>query len=144
MPSLRYYVSGRLFEWSMTLPMLGLSAITFYSPRTLQASAFQWIVVVMPIPMVEILLFLISFTALVGLLLNGHSIGTIKIGPLIRAIAAVGRAVMWAQFSLALIRLSVLQGYMSPGVPFWMTFVATEMYVAFSAAGAVKDNERAN
>lgn len=143
MPVLRYYVAGRLFEWSMTVPMLVLSAVTFYSPRTLEASAFAWIGAVMPTPLIELFLFVISWTALIGLLLNGHQVRGMKIGPFIRAIAAVARAVMWAQFSLALIRLSILQGYMSPGVPFWTMFVATEFYVAFSAAGAASD-ERAD
>lgn len=141
---LRYYVAGRLFEWSMTVPMLVLSVATFFSPRTLQASAFQWVVTVMPVALIETLMFVIAWVALIGLLLNGHQVAGRKIGPLIRAIAAVARAVIWAQFSLALMRLSVLQGYMSPGVPFWTMFVATELYVAFSAAGAVAGHERAD
>lgn len=127
---LRYYVDGRLFEWSMTAPMLGLSVMTFIWPQTLRSSAFQWIVIVMPVVMVEILMFLISWTALVGLLLNGHEWRGIRIGPLIRGAAAIARAFMWAQFAFALLRLSLLQGYPSPGLPFWIMFVITEMYVA--------------
>lgn len=135
---LRYYVHGRLFEWSMTIPMLLLAVTTFFYPRTLEASAFQWIVVAMPIPLVEAMLFLIGWTALIGLMLNGHRIGEFKIGAIIRAIAAVGRAVMWSQFSLALIRLSIIEGFLSPGVYFWTTFMVTETYVAFATAATLR------
>src|SRR5258708_15890408 len=89
----------------------------------------------MPIPLIETMMFLISWTALVGLLLNGHQWRGTRIGPLIRSVAAIARAVMWAQFALALLRLSFLQGYPSPGLPFWMMFVVTEIYVANTTGG---------
>jgi hypothetical protein len=44
---------------------------------------------------------------------------------------------MWAQFALALLRLSLEQGFPSPGVPFWTTFVAAEIYVAYRAGSMV-------
>ena len=140
---LRYYVDGRLFEWSLTLPMLALSIMTFIWPLTLRGSAFQWVVVVMPIPLIETMMFLISWTALVGLLLNGHQWRGTRIGPLIRSVAAIARAVMWAQFALALLRLSFLQGYPSPGLPFWMMFVVTEIYVANRTGGMVAGDGKA-
>jgi hypothetical protein len=139
---LRYYVDGRLFEWSMTMPMLALSVMTFIWPITLRGSAFQWVVVVMPIPLIETLMFVISWIALVGLLLNGHQWRGVRVGPLIRSGAAIARAVMWAQFALALVRLSVLQGYPSPGVPFWTMFVMTEIYVANRTGGMVAGDGR--
>lgn len=139
---LRYYVDGRLFEWSMTVPMLALSVMAFVWPATLRASAFQWIVVVMPVPLLEVLMFAISWTALVGLLLNGHEWRGSRIGPLIRAAAAIARAVMWAQFAFALMKLSFIQGYPSPGLPFWTMFVVTEIYVANRTGGMVAGDGR--
>lgn len=133
MDRLRYYVDGRLFEWSMTLPMLILSVMAFIWPETLRGSAFRWILSVGPAPLIEILLFLISWSALIGLLLNGHAVRGIRLGPVIRSITAVARAVMWSQFVMALLRLSILQGYPSPGLPFWIMFVVTELYVAYRA-----------
>jgi hypothetical protein len=141
---LRYYVDGRLFEWSMTAPMLGLSVMTFIWPETLRSSSFQWLVAAMPIPLIEALLFSISWAALIGLLLNGHEWHGIKIGPLIRSAAAVARAVMWAQFVLALFRLSIFQGYPSPGLPFWTMFAITEIYVANRTGKMVAGNGRAS
>jgi hypothetical protein len=40
---------------------------------------------------------------------------------------------MWSQFVMALLRLSILQGYPSPGLPFWTMFVVVELYVAYRA-----------
>lgn len=133
MDRLRYYVDGRLFEWSMTLPMLATAVLSFLWPQTLRGSAFRWILSVGSPPLIELLLFTISWSALIGLLLNGHTMRGVRLGPVIRAITAVARAVMWAQFALALLRLSILQGYPSPGLPFWMMFTVTELYVAYRA-----------
>lgn len=141
---IRYYVDGRLFEWSMTLPMLLLSIMAFIWPQTLRSSAFQWIAVVMPIPVTETIMFLISWTALIGLLLNGHEWNGTRIGPFIRSAAAIARAVIWAQFAWALFRLSCLQGFPSPGLPFWMMFAVTEIYVANRTGGMVAGDGRAS
>jgi hypothetical protein len=51
----------------MTVPMLAVSGLAFAWPLTLKASAFQWIVLVMPLPMIEVLLFVIGWVALIGL-----------------------------------------------------------------------------
>lgn len=131
--NLRYYVDGRLFEWAMTLPMLTLSIMTFFWPLTLRGSAFRWVITVLSAPIIETLMFAIGWTALIGLLLNGHKFRGRRLGPAIRAATAVARAVIWVQFALALLRLSILQGYPSPGVPFWMMFVIAEIYVAYRA-----------
>lgn len=132
---LRYYVDGRLFEWIVTISMLWLATDTFISPHTLRASAFQWIVSVMSPAFVEIFLFLIGWTRLIGLLLNGHTFRGYRIGPVIRSATAILSAIMWVQFDLALIELSARQGFMSPGIPFWSMFVIGELYVAYRAVG---------
>jgi len=118
MDRIRYYVDGRLFEWSMTVPMLALSILSFIWPLTLRGSAFRWILAV---------------GSPIGLLLNGHTVRGIRVGPVIRSVTAVARAVMWVQFALALLRLSIIQGYPSPGLPFWLMFTVTELYVAYRA-----------
>lgn len=133
MRRLQYYVDGRLFEWVITTAMLWLALSTVISPDSLRASAFQWLVQVMPTLFVEIFLFLIGWTRLIGLLLNGHQFRGTRIGPVIRAVTAVMCAVMWVQFALALVELSARQGYMSPGIPFWSMFVIGEIYVAYRA-----------
>lgn len=130
-----YYVDGRLFEWIITISMLWLAAAIFFDPHALQASAFQWIALVMSSEFIGVFLFAIGWTRLVGLLLNGHAYKGRRIGPIIRSVTAATCAVMWVQFDLALIELSAKQGFMSPGIPFWSMFVVGELYVAYRAVG---------
>ncbi len=135
MKRISYYIDGRLFEWVITIAMLWLAVAIFADPLALRASAFQWLALVMPSSFIEIFLFLIGWTRLVGLLLNGHAWRGRRIGPIIRSLTAVACAVMWVQFDLALFELSAKQGFMSPGIPFWSMFVVGELYVAYRAVG---------
>lgn len=130
---LRYYIDGRRFEWVITLAMLWLAVALFIAPEALRASAFQWIVLVMPTGFIGVFLLLIGWTRMIGLLLNGHTLVGIKIGPIIRSSTAIICAVMWVQFDLALFEFSARQGFMSPGIPFWSMFVIGELDVAYRA-----------
>lgn len=130
---LRYYVDGRLFEWVITISMLWLAIGMFFSPEVLRSSAFQWVVLVMTPAFIDIFLFLIGWTRLIGLLLNGHAFRGRRLGPIIRSVTAVSCAVMWVQFDLALVELSTRQGFLSPGIPFWSMFTVGELYVAYRA-----------
>lgn len=128
---LSYYLEGRRFEWLITVAMLWLAAAMFVSPQILRASAFQWITLVMSPWFTACCLFAIGWARLVGLLLNGHQVRGRRVGPMIRAVTAASCAVVWVQFDLALIQLSISQGFMSPGVPFWSMFVLGELDVAY-------------
>ena len=130
---IRYYVDGRLWEWIITVAMLALAVETLIWPQTLKASAFQWIVLVMSNWFAEIFLFSVGWTRLIGLLLNGHMIRGVRVGPIIRSASAIACAVMWVQFDIALFELSVRQGFPSPGIPFWSMFVLGELYTTYRA-----------
>lgn len=130
---LRYYVEGRRFEWVITIAMLWLAIAMLIWPETLRASAFQWITLVMTNGVIEAALFLLGWTRLIGLLLNGHEVKGRRVGPVIRSATAVLCAVLWVQFDLALVQLSFKQGFMSPGIPFWSMFVLGELDVAYRA-----------
>ena len=130
---LDYYLKGRRFEWIVTIAMLWLALALRISPEVIQASAFQWVTLVMSAGFIDACLFAIGWMRLVGLLLNGHTVKGYRIGPLIRATMAIACAIMWVQFDLALIQLSFNQGYMSPGIPFWSMFVLGELDVAYRA-----------
>jgi hypothetical protein len=131
MRMLSYYLEGRRFEWLVTIAMLWLAVAMFMSPQILRASAFQYVTLVMTPWFTASFLFAIGWARLVGLLLNGHQVRGRRVGPMIRAVTAACCAVMWVQFDLALIQLSVDQGFMSPGVPFWSMFVLGELDVAY-------------
>ncbi len=130
---LRYYLDGRRFEWVITIAMLWLAVALFVSPDMLRASAFHWIVQVMPSDVIRLILFLIGWVRLIGLLLNGHTFRGMRLGPLMRSATAIACAVLWVQFDFALIELSAREGFMSPGIPFWSMFVAGELDVAYRA-----------
>jgi hypothetical protein len=140
---LRYYLDGRRFEWAMTIPMLVVAVLAFVWPKTLTFSAFHWILTVMSPATVEISMFLIGWFGMIGLLLNGHKVRGVRAGPVIRSLCAIARAVMWSQFSLALLRLSIAQGFPSPGLPFWITFTIFEIDVAYRAVAGNGNSSRA-
>lgn len=126
-----YYVDGRVFEWYMTVSMLGLAACMSFDPHIITASAFQWVGMWMPGPFITVFMFLMGWLRMIGLVLNGHRVRGVRVGPIIRAVTAAFCAVMWVQFAAALLIFSVAQGFMSPGVPFWMTAVLAELYLSY-------------
>jgi len=65
-----------------------------------------------------------------ALIANGSSM---VIGPRVRAIGALCGAVIWVQFGMALIKLSVDQHFTSPGIPFWFMFTLAELRVVYRA-----------
>jgi hypothetical protein len=133
---IRYYVDGRRFEWVITIAMLWLAVALFFAPGALRASAFQWVAQILPANLIGLALFLVGWIRMVGLLLNGHTLRGIKVGPIIRSSTAIACAVMWVQFDLALFELSARQGFMSPGIPFWSMFIIGELDVAYRAVSA--------
>lgn len=137
-PTMRRYVENRLFEWTMSLSMVLLSVEIFLWPRTLDASAFYWLVQVMPSGAVGIFLFCVGVARLAALFVNGRSM---MYGPRVRAVGALAGAVMWAQFALALLMPFVMseKAIPSPGIPFWFLFTFAELYSAYRAAGDVRD-----
>lgn len=137
---LQYYVEGRRFEWTITIAMLWLAVVMFIAPETIRASAFQWMTLVMSPGFIAFALFVVGWTRLIGLLLNGHRIRGVIVGPIIRSVTAIACAVLWMQFDLALVQLSFKQGFMSPGIPFWSMFIVAELDVAYRAvAGNGRD-----
>lgn len=137
-PTMRAYVEGRLFEWTMSLAMVLLALEIFLWPRTLEASAFYWLVAVMPSRFVGVFLLLVGAARLTALFINGRSM---MYGPRIRAVGALAGAVMWAQFSLALLMPFVMseKAIPSPGIPFWFSFTFAEIYSAYRAASDVRN-----
>lgn len=76
-------------------------------------------------------LLMLGWVRLSALMLNGQTIRGYKAGPFFRAIGSVAASVVWAQFVIALLQLSVTQGYPSPGISFWFMATFGEIYVAY-------------
>lgn len=130
MNRISYYIDGRLFEWVMSVSMVLLAVEIFVWPVTLKASAFQWATLVMNTEFVGFIMFGAGLFRLMALVANGSSLA---IGPRVRAIGALVGAVMWVQFGLALLKLSVDQNFPSPGIPFWFMFTLAELRITYRA-----------
>jgi hypothetical protein len=128
---MRHHLEGRLFEWTMATAMVLLAAETFVWPRTLDASAFNWLTTLLPGSFIGVFLLLFGVIRVAALIANGRSL---VYGPRVRALGALAGAVLWAQFDLALIAAYTVKGPPSPGIPFWFTFTLAELYSAYRAA----------
>ncbi len=125
-----YYIDGRLFEWVMSISMVFLSVEIFVWPDTLKASAFRWVLQVMSEDFIGVVLLGAGVFRCAALVANGSSM---VIGPRVRAIGALCGAVIWVQFGMALIKLSIDQHFASPGIPFWFMFTLAELRVVYRA-----------
>lgn len=130
MNRISYYIDGRLFEWVMSVSMVLLALEIFIWPFTLNASAFQWATMVMNSEFIGVVLFCAGWFRCLALIANGSSL---TIGPRVRAIGALCGAVVWFQFGLALLKLSVDQNFPSPGIPFWFMFTIAELRITYRA-----------
>lgn len=130
---LHRHLEGRLFEWMMSLSMVQLAFQIYLFPRTIEFSAFAELSQVMSGRFTGLFLGVVGMIRIGSLMLNGHTVYDIRVGPLLRSLMAVLCALMWTQFALALFSISVIREIPSPGLPFWSTFVLGELYVAYKA-----------
>lgn len=132
MQRFNYYVEGRAFEWVLALSMLMLSAEVLVWPETLQAEAFRIVLMVVSTHFIGVLLLLLGWAKCIGLMLNGQTFAGCRAGPYIRAIASVASSVMWGQFAISLLHVSIERGRPAVVVPFWFMFTIGELYVAYT------------
>ena len=126
---INYYAEGRALEWCMSVGMTIAAVLGIIWPETLESSGF--ITAESPVQIAWIVL-IIGWLRCSALMLNGQTIAGTRIGPWIRAIGGVLSAIIWAQFTLALIQISIIRGYPSLGIPFWFMFTVGELYTAYT------------
>jgi len=114
----------------LSMALVGLEIIIW--PNTIDSSAFRDLNMVMSERSLTFLLLLIGWARCSALMLNGQRLMGAKLGPYTRAICSIASAVIWVQFAMALIELSIAQGYPSPGIPFWSMFTLGELYAAYT------------
>lgn len=121
---------NRLFEWVMTVAMIGVAVIMIVSPRSIEVGAFRYTLVLLGSP-----LLMTVFFALVGgfraFALWGN--GKLKHGPRLRAAGAVLGALMWAQMALALVFLTGDTGTLSVGIPVYAALSGGEIISCYRA-----------
>lgn len=132
-----YYLDGRLFEWTFSLCSLLLGTAMLVWPRVAHGSIMKVLVDLVGWPIVAIVFLLVGLASMSALVANGSSW---SLGPRVRSICAIFRAVLWAQFSLSMFYVSVLQGFPSPMLFFFPVFTASEFYIVYRAVLDVRDN----
>ena len=130
MTRISYYVGNRLFEWSMSIPVLLLSLMLFVWPQIIEAPAFRLFAWVLPSSIIGILFLICGIASIVALLVNGASM---MVGPRVRSWAALARASLWLQFGISTLQAGIEQGYPYTVQPFWFTFALAEVWVAYRA-----------
>lgn len=125
-----YYLDGRLYEWTMAASMILFSIMVLTWPTMLRESAFQWLVAYLPNSVLAFVFLITGLLRVGALLANG---GSLWIGPWIRSASGTISAVLWSQFTVSLVQLSILQGHPSPGLPFWLMFTFADLYVSYRA-----------
>ena len=99
---LRSHVGNRLFEWLMTVAMLLLAVHIFIWPSSIAASPFQLLLLIIRPESLAFWFLLFGLIGIAALIANG---AWPRWGPVMRATAAFGRAMIWGQMAAALFML---------------------------------------
>lgn len=127
-----YYVRGRVFEWTMGLAMLFAGIELLVWDNVLTFGAFRWLLVFLDQKWIGTIMLFVGWLRVSSLMFNGQLLFGRRFGYAIRSLTAVIAASLWAQFAVALLQLSIDQGFPSVGFPFWTTFTLAELLVAYS------------
>lgn len=120
----------RLFEWVMTLAMLGLAVEIALYPGTIASSSFRFILLLVSAEHMAIFFGAFGLMRIAALIANGswptH-------GPRLRAMGAGSASLMWGQMFAALLMLAPLNGTPSPGLPVYLALTIGELVSAYRA-----------
>ena len=125
------YCRNRLFEWVMTLSMIGMAVEIAIWPKAVAASSFRLMLgVINPL---NIGMFFLAFGLLriAALIANGS---WPEHGPRMRAMGAGAAALMWGQMCVALFLLTAQRnGIPSPGISLYFFLTVGELVSAYRA-----------
>ncbi len=125
-----YYLDGRLFEWTFSVCSAVLGASMLIFPRMAHGSIVKVLIDIVGWPLAAVVFLLVGVASIAALIVNGNSL---SIGPRVRSLCAIARAVLWGQFTLSMLHVSVVQGFPSPMVFFFSVFTVAELYVVYRA-----------
>lgn len=121
----------RLFEWVMTVIMLGLATEIVIWPETIGNSSFRFILKVVSAEHMAAFFVVFGLMRIAALIANGS---WPKHGPRLRAMGAGSAALMWGQMCVALLLLAPHnQGIPSPGIPVYFALTIGELVSAYRA-----------
>lgn len=120
----------RLFEWVMTMAMLGMAAQIAIYPGTIAASSFRFILLMVSAENMALFFGIFGLMRIAALFANGS---WPRHGPRLRAMGAGSAALMWGQMFAALLVLAPLHGTPSPGLPLYFALTIGELVSAYRA-----------
>lgn len=129
----------RKFELAMTLIMLGEALLLFFSPGSIEASAFRFITDTLSSQAILVIFTVLGVSRIIALALNGN---WMPWGAYVRAFGAFCGALMWAQMDAALFTLPTNTGSpLSPGIPVYTVLAMFELISMYEALlGIVERN----
>lgn len=133
-----YYVRGRVFEWTMALAMLFTGLELLWFDNVVSFGAFRWLLLIMSQKWIGTALLFLGWLRASALMFNGQLLFGRKFGWGVRAVSSIIAASLWAQFSLALLQLSLDQGVPSLGLPLWTLLVLAELLTAYQVGAEWK------
>lgn len=129
----------RLFEWTMTVAMLGLALEIAIWPGTIGASAFRYMLQVVGTSNLSMFFMMVGLLRIAALIANGQ---WPVYGPRCRAVGAGFGALIWFQMVIALLILAPTSGIPSPGIPVYLALTTGELISAYRAATDVGNRHR--
>src|SRR5665647_3961128 len=114
-PGFMGYCRNRMFEWVMTLAMLGISLEIAIWPSSIASGSFRILLVVISPTGLSLFFGAFGFLRIAALIANGS---WPEHGPRMRAMGAGAAALMWGQMCVALLLITPdMGGVPSAGVP---------------------------
>lgn len=130
---LRWYVSGRTFEWFCATNMVAQGLLVFFFPIAVEKSAFKYLA--LPWEALFGILTVFGTLRIIALFVNGRST---EWGPRARIAGALLGSFIWAQMTIALFTLSLDTGYPSAGIPNWGLLTMWELAAAYQAGTDIR------
>lgn len=134
------HLEKRLYELSMSIIMISVGVLLFFSPASLEASSMKYLLDVMSVWTCATIFIVFGLARIVALALNGHWMPG---GAYVRASGAAVGALIWGQWAAALFELHLKTGSpISPGVPVYAILAFFEAISYFRALNGVVGNGR--
>jgi hypothetical protein len=130
-------MDGRLFEWTFSTCCLIFGIGLLLMPTMAKGSIIRLLVGLVGWPAVGVIFFVVGVLSISALIANGNSL---SVGPRVRSVCAICRSVLWGEFALSMVQISLIEQHLSPMVIFFSVFTASEFYVAYRAVLDVRDN----
>lgn len=125
------FCSRRLFEWVMTLVLLGYGIEMFFYPDLINSSLFTAILSLVAAEHLTVLFLIVGFVRLSALIANG----TWPVaGPILRFGGALMGAIIWLEMGIALVHQYSTGSVKPVSIPVFIPLAIGEMISSYRAA----------